>query len=361
MSKKAPPTTATQIKTFPWWGVVLILLGLAIIFVVVRLWWSYQNFQTTSGTNLSELLNLYEQSQTITPKNQAGKTNFLLLGSDELNNRDSSFPLTDTMMLASLDLNTNTVNLLSLPRDIYLPSLGNKINAIYGISYAQASASALTATSNYFSTWLDLPIDYQVLVRLADVRDLIDLVGGVDVMVVNSFTDSQYPRSDVDVSIETDPAVLYETVTFEAGLTHLDGEQALKFIRSRHGDNGEGNDYARSVRQQLLLTALSEKVIGQLRSELAQLDFTTLGKLYQFYQSRWGEQMPFVDLLAIGRRFLATDSPLVVTQHSLAIYPAAGALLRENNGWLNGSQIFRLEILNQTQLNTQVKKDLNYD
>ena len=45
-------------------------------------------------------------------------------------------------------------------------------------------------------------------------------------------------------------------------MTHLDGETALKFVRSRHGNNGEGSDFARSRRQQLVLQTFKDKVLS---------------------------------------------------------------------------------------------------
>jgi len=54
----------------------------------------------------------------------------------------------------------------------------------------------------------------------------------------------------------------YQTIFFPAGPQTMDGETALKFVRSRHGNNGEGSDFARSERQQKILLALKEKVLS---------------------------------------------------------------------------------------------------
>ncbi len=53
------------------------------------------------------------------------------------------------------------------------------------------------------------------------------------------------------------------TVHFNAGPQHMNGTQALEFSRSRHSnDNGEGSDFARSRRQQLVVAALKQKVVS---------------------------------------------------------------------------------------------------
>ncbi|MEK7120473.1 MAG: LCP family protein, partial [Patescibacteria group bacterium] len=54
----------------------------------------------------------------------------------------------------------------------------------------------------------------------------------------------------------------YEHISFDSGLTHMNGETALKFVRSRHGTNGEGSDFARSKRQEKVLEAFRKKILS---------------------------------------------------------------------------------------------------
>lgn len=53
----------------------------------------------------------------------------------------------------------------------------------------------------------------------------------------------------------------YETLTFNVGEQHMDGETALKFVRSRHSAQ-DGGDFNRARRQQLFLQAIKEKVLS---------------------------------------------------------------------------------------------------
>jgi LytR_cpsA_psr family len=78
------------------------------------------------------------------------------------------------------------------------------------------------------------------------------------VVVQNTFTDYQYPHGECD---QGDCG--YMTAHFNAGPQHMDGATALVYARSRHsGDNGEGTDFARSRRQQIVLQALKQKMVS---------------------------------------------------------------------------------------------------
>ncbi len=76
-------------------------------------------------------------------------------------------------------------------------------------------------------------------------------MGGVDVTVDRTFTDSSYPDYNNGY---------LPPVTFTKGPQHMDGQRALIFARSRHGDNGEGSDFARSERQKKVIVAMKDKV-----------------------------------------------------------------------------------------------------
>jgi hypothetical protein len=71
------------------------------------------------------------------------------------------------------------------------------------------------------------------------------------VNVERSFTDYQYPAGPDN----------YQVVSFEEGMQHMDGDAALKYVRSRHGTNGEASDFARSRRQQNVLVAIKNEIL----------------------------------------------------------------------------------------------------
>jgi LCP family protein required for cell wall assembly len=330
-------------------GAVIILGGL----FFWQLSSSLASLGTYSDLNVDKLFTLYRSSQAQTLDQTEGHVNLLILGTDTLVYREASAPLTDTMMLVSLDLNHNRLTLLPLPRDIYAPELGLKINGVYGNFYRQDPAQALSRTQAFFETFTNVPLHYSLVVSLAEVKDFLTLIGGVSVEVQTAFTDYQYPRDDVDIRIVTDPALLYETVSFAAGPIQLDPDLALKFMRSRHGEGNEGNDYARSRRQQQVLSAATGKVGQILLSQVKRYDFTFLGELYQFYTSRFEDQLPFVKFLAFGHYILAQGHLPEVVSAQLAIAPSPGANLQEEE-----KTEFRLLITNQLSLQKEIKEKL---
>lgn len=236
-------------------------------------------------------------------KSSNGRVNVLLLGI--AGGTHDGANLTDTILVASYDLKTNRVFLISIPRDLWLPSLSSKANAVYEIGLAQGSGLSLakTVTGNI----VGLPIQYALRLDFRGFIKAVDAVGGIDLTVDKSFDDYNYPidgkeddmcgnqEKEMDFSeemakklniepgkqkvlilpdgqIATDSAkedvgakyfsCRYEHLTFTAGSTRMDGTTALKFVRSRHGTNGEGSDFARSKRQQKVLEAFKNKALS---------------------------------------------------------------------------------------------------
>ncbi len=118
-------------------------------------------------------------------------------------------------------------------------------------------AGGATLASQKVSQVLGLPVTSWVLEDFQGFRGLIDSVGGVDVDVRRAFT-AQYPVND-DPSVDAS----WKTIHFDAGPQHMNGERALEYARARYStDPQEGTDFARSERQQLLVTALRAKLLS---------------------------------------------------------------------------------------------------
>ena len=236
-------------------------------------------------------------------KSSNNMVNVLLLGIAGGTHDGSS--LTDTIMVASINLKTSQVYLFSLPRDLWLPSLRSKANAVYEIGRTQNNGLGLAKT--VFGNVLGLPLHYALRVDFRGFVKAIDAIDGIDVMVEKPFDDYLYPiagkENDMcgnieeerdfneseakelniepgkrkvlitaDGQIATDSAsedkgvkyysCRYEHISFDGGELHMGGAVALAFVRSRHGTNGEGSDFARSKRQQKVLEAVSNKVLS---------------------------------------------------------------------------------------------------
>ncbi len=171
----------------------------------------------------------------------------LLLGSDN----DAKFGgtvLTQSMILARVNPTTKQVVMESIPRDMWVPlSTGGsaKIDAAY--LHGGASAAVATVEEDFH-----IHIDHYAWIGLLGLVNLINQVGGIDVVATNPVMDDFYPA---DLSGK-DPYA-YERVAVLPGPQHMDGMEALMYVRSRHGDLR--SDFGRSQRQQQVLLALRAK------------------------------------------------------------------------------------------------------
>lgn len=173
--------------------------------------------------------------------------------------------LTDTMILASVSTTSKKISLISVPRDIWVPSLKDKINSayMYGKQKAGVQAGLILAKSTAEDV-LGQKIGYAVLIDFSAFKDIVDTLGGITVEVKNGFTDNQYPvvgRENDTCNGDPTLACRYMTVTFNAGSQQMDGERALQFVRSRHASGTEGSDIARGARQQLVISAIVKKAL----------------------------------------------------------------------------------------------------
>lgn len=163
--------------------------------------------------------------------------------------------LTDTIIIASLKPSTKEVAMLSIPRDLTVPMPGRgwrKINHAnpYGEIIERGSGPQYAA--DIISDIFDLEIHYYAKVDFKGFEELIDAIGGIDIHVDRAFTDHLFPTEDDS----------YQTLTFEQGWQHMSGSRALKYTRSRHGNNGEGSDFARAARQQKVIKAVRDKLLS---------------------------------------------------------------------------------------------------
>ncbi|MGH7722446.1 MAG: LCP family protein [Candidatus Dormibacteria bacterium] len=186
--------------------------------------------------------------------------------------------LTDSIMVVSVQPKPSgppAVAEISVPRDWYAPiQLGNgrttsgRINEAYadgvggrGPAPANDRAAGASVANPTLEHLLGIHIDHWIGVDFQAFKAAVDAVGGVDVVVPNTFTDYKYPAGECNG--QAGQNCRYMTVHFNAGPQHMNGTTALEFSRSRHSnDNGEGTDFARSHRQQLIVAALKQKVVS---------------------------------------------------------------------------------------------------
>jgi LCP family protein required for cell wall assembly len=180
-----------------------------------------------------------------------GSFTVLLLGSDN----DSKFPsdhvLTQSMIIVRFTPSTKKVVMLSIPRDLLVPlSTGGtgKIDGAY--SYGGPGAAIATVENNF-----GIHIDDYIWIGLVGLINVIDKIGGIDVVTSAPVMDDFYPAD-----IGPGNPYGYLRVAVLAGPQHLDGTHALQYVRSRHNDLQ--SDFGRSQRQQQVLLALRAKAAG---------------------------------------------------------------------------------------------------
>lgn len=202
---------------------------------------------------LTTVKNMVLRSNNVLEGQTDDRINILLLGMGGAGH-DGPY-LTDTNIILSIKPSTKEIAMVSVPRD-----LGVEINGfgLRKINYANAYGEANTPgqggeyARQVFAKQFDLDIPYYIRVDFKAFEELIDEVGGITVDVKTSFTDSLFPGENYS----------YKTVSFTAGKQTMNGITALQYARSRHGNNGEGSDFARSRRQQQILTALKDKLLS---------------------------------------------------------------------------------------------------
>ncbi len=189
--------------------------------------------------------------------------------------RDNFNTRVDSILILSVDPLTNSIGVLHIPRDLHLAALdseplirantlmirGESIQEGYGPFY-------MMDTLGYnLGIFIDgfITFDFEAFI------DLVDALGGVEVTTNYIINDPTYP----DMNTGFDPFYL------PSGTHLLDGRTALKFARTRHGDN----DYLRGERQMQLLKAIGLKatdgtVLPSLIAQAPQLMETFAGHVY---------------------------------------------------------------------------------
>ncbi len=206
--------------------------------------------------------------------------------------------LTDTMILVRIYPKDKKILLLSIPRDLWVPiPISKNTTQYFKINHAFAIGlddkkypdkedkytgiyGAGTLARNAVNTVTGITPDNFIAINFSGFKSIVDNLGGVEVNIPYSFEDKYYPiegleketcgRDEAEMKLLTATmsgdllekmfTCRYETLKFEKGKTVLDGESALKFVRSRHSDIN-GNDFGRALRQQAFLVGVKNKLL----------------------------------------------------------------------------------------------------
>lgn len=282
------------------------------------------------------------------------RINFLLMGVGGVGHDGPQ--LSDTMIFSSIKPSTKEIGMISIPRDMTVPIPGygwRKINHANAFGENKEPGAGPELASQVLADIIDQDIQYYVRVDFSGFEQLIDDIGGVDIYVDRSFTDDSYPvhgneyadcGTDTYYDDEGEEIVVnnydcrWESLSFQEGWAHMNGETALKYVRSRHGNNGESSDFARSRRQQKVILAVKEKVFsaktffnpGRINRILDTLESHIATNLSTWELIRLANEFKDIDTSEIAHHVLdaSPSSPLYATTLN-----GAYVLLPKNDDW----------------------------
>ncbi|MBI5412423.1 LCP family protein [Candidatus Peregrinibacteria bacterium] len=252
-------------------GVLMIVLA---IFVVLRaMIWVYEAVSNFDFKGI-----LFKAGADL-KKDEHGYTNILFLGTGGATH--DGVDLTDTIMVASIDYTKNAVTFFSIPRDFYVNSEYNsRVNEVYRnnkATYGEEKGLEMMEKATGKISGLD--IQYYAKVDFNAFVEVINELDGITVEVDKDLIDPYYPNATEDG---------YEPFEIRAGVHTLDGETALKYVRSRKTTS----DFDRAIRQQKVLEALREKA-------LSKDILTSPGTIKDIYQSISGNLATNISLREI--------------------------------------------------------------
>ncbi len=240
-------------------------------------------YKKVAGDDSSILGLIFADEKTPLQADEKGRTNILIFGTEGYDMNDPNYDggyLTDSMMLVSLNQDTGDVKAISLPRDLHYTKgacTGTaKLNEIFWCNYylndgTEESIKAYEkqgqdALASAFEDILGITIQYKVHANWAAVVDVVNALGGVDVVFTYGEEHWDGPETVIEVS---DPRglsdaygweVFYEYPTMQ--VIHLDGGNALAVARTRNSHGGYGalqGNFSREYFQQKIIEATVKK------------------------------------------------------------------------------------------------------
>lgn len=155
----------------------------------------------------------------------------------------SSVARSDVNMVITVNPVTHKILLTSIPRDYYVPIAGSSSELNDKLTHA--GLEGVDVSIKTIENLLDMDINYYIKFNFTSLIQIVDALGGIDVDSPFAFT----------ADYEEDTHIYYE---FQKGMNHLNGKQALAYVRERYGLR-EG-DVARARHQQQVVEAVVNKL-----------------------------------------------------------------------------------------------------
>lgn len=219
--------------------------------------------------------------------------NLLILGLDPRNDLLEKTQSTDTIIYAHISNNFDSVALFSLPRDLWFYPKSIKINQIY------EQSNNLSEIQQTFTQIIGQNIDKTIVVTTLNLKDITNIIGGVDVILDVELKDDKYPNQAY-IDNPKSGAPIYKTIYYPAGTNHLDSTNITEFVRSRKSSdlalNG-GTDLGRIARQQKLFDVLFAKIVNIRQPQ-------ELLKLFKYFDQNISHNLTHTDYLTLAIKFL---------------------------------------------------------
>ncbi|MBR8744418.1 LCP family protein [Nocardiopsis sp. MG754419] len=189
------------------------------------------------------------------PTSVEGVMNLLIIGSDVRSGENADYgeaegERPDTMLIASINVDSGAATLVNLPRDLIVDLPGcEPVEGYEGMDPHQGMVNSAMNFGGVGCQWntveqvTGVHLDHFVMMDFVGFKDMVDALGGVEMCVPE-------PIDDVKAHL-----------TLDAGLQNLDGEDSLGFVRSRYAQ-GDGSDLSRIERQQEFMGAMLREVLS---------------------------------------------------------------------------------------------------
>lgn len=239
------------------WPMTLAGMVAALVLVTSGVGWAWVKYLDGKIDRVDPFAGLADR-----PDGATGGTTFLIVGTDsregvskerlnELHAGGEACDCTDTMILVHLNAKRDQATMVSIPRDSYVTFPAHKdkasgrdvgeskgkINAAYTLGGRNLAVATVERATN-------VRIDHYIEVNFLSFVSVVDEIGGVDMCTPVPLKD---PKSGLDLP---------------AGTTHLDGVQALQYVRARHISSDPTGDIGRTQRQQKFMTQVLARATG---------------------------------------------------------------------------------------------------
>src|SRR5699024_2983890 len=217
-----------------WYKIPLIVLG--VIILIGGIWFLslYNKAKSTVNEKMYQEVQSIDTSVSEKKLKEKDQLNILIMGIDA---SDGDTGRSDSIMVASLRPEEDSMELISIPRDTRTSIVGKDFDDKINHAYSFGKEDMAIATVENF---LDIELDYHISLNMTGLQMLIDEIGGITVHSDLSWDDGTY--------------------SFVEGANELDGKKALAYVRMRKKD--PAGDFGRAKRQREVVEAMIKKGVS---------------------------------------------------------------------------------------------------